>query len=131
MQSTVSTTTANLLHRRSVYHSCATFVLLQHDYGKPGLPDSVLGKIWETTLNNLYYKKSSNGTCSFALEYAFEEQAVKEYGAASGWTSLTISPSTAASTAAAAIDVEVTMYNKSTTRLPEAAFMTFQVVRLL
>ena len=34
---------------------------VQHDYGKPGLPDDVLGKIWTTSMSNLWSKQTADG----------------------------------------------------------------------
>eukprot|EP01052_Picozoa_sp_SAG31_P025252 SAG31_NODE_2203_length_6199_cov_6.619836_5_plen_269_part_00 len=93
---------------------------VQHDYGKPGLPADVEGKIWTTTMRGLWVRQDkASGNCSFVAETAFEPAATEEYGAAAGWTSFEV--------AADSLAVEVGMFNKSTTRIPEAMFMQFQV----
>ena len=97
---------------------------VQHDYGKPGLPSSVLGQIWPTTMTGLYMRSGPNGVCSFRVESAFAADASENYGAAAGWTTIDITPSSGDQSTS--IVIEVGMFNKSTTRLPEAMFMQFQ-----
>ena len=91
---------------------------VQHDYGKPGLPDDVLGKIWTTSMSNLWSKQTADGckrrllrvrscgsfgngrgrvvaharhcTGSFIAQTAFEPAASEEYGAAAGWTTVEV-----------------------------------------
>lgn len=93
---------------------------VQHDYGKPGLPSDVLGKIWTTSMVGLWAKQdSASGNCSFIAQTAFEAAASEEYGAAAGWTTVNIGSD-------GGLAVEVGMFNKSTTRIPEAMFMQFQ-----
>jgi len=114
---------------------------VKHDYGKPGLPDSVVGKMWTTTMVNLYSEQRSDGGCSFRVQSAFDKVASEQYGAAAGWTSLEVAAngtigvevkqcSATVHAVVPAIDrrvVQVGMFNKSTTRIPEAMFMQFQV----
>ena len=81
------------------------------------------GQIWQTTLKALYVKKSAAGTCSFRVHTGFDAEANVEYGAASvGWTSIDVGSTDGS------IDVEIGMFNKTTTRLPEAMFVQFQTV---
>ena len=114
---------------------------VQHDYGKPGLPDDVVGKIWTTTMLNLWVKQqqptpadhqqqegqegqeSSGSSCSFIAQTAFDPEASSEYGAAAGWTTFEVE-------SGGKLVVEVGMFNKSTTRIPEAMFMQFQPLPL-
>jgi hypothetical protein len=44
---------------------------VKHDYGKPGLPASVEGAIWNTSLVGLHVKSGESGTCSFVLQVQF------------------------------------------------------------
>ena len=112
---------------------------VQHDYGKPGLPDDIEGKVWPTSMTALYVKAASgagtdadgSGTCSFRIKSAFDPIASEQYGAAAGWVSVDINSSAkgnvgTAATPTTTLNVEVGMFNKSTTRLPEAMFMQFQ-----
>ena len=94
---------------------------VQHDYGKPGLPSDVLGKIWTTTMKGLWVKQGpeESSNCSFIAQTAFDPEASSEYGAAAGWTTVEVQGS-------GKLAVEVGMFNKSTTRIPEAMFMQFQ-----
>ena len=121
---------------------------VQHDYGKPGLPDDVLGKIWTTTMQgslslflcpsltvsgflalshrlslcaSLWVKQDAgkSGNCSFIAQTAFDPEASSEYGAAAGWSTVTVQGS-------GKLELTVGMFNKSTTRIPEAMFMQFQ-----
>ena len=117
---------------------------VQHDYGKPGLPSDVQGRLWNTTLTRLFVKRSaasvgaatrrqsgqpsdsssssssSSSTCEFAIQASFEAGATAEYGAAGGvWTTVQVDASTGA------MSVSVGMFNKTQTRLPEAMFITF------
>ena len=91
---------------------------VKHDYGKPGLPDDVLGKIWTTSMLGLWVKQQGT-SCSFIAQTAFEAAASEDYGAAAGWTTVDIGSD-------GTLSVEVGMFNKSTTRIPEAMFMQFQ-----
>ena len=59
------------------------------------------------------------GSCSFIAQTAFEPAASEEYGAAAGWTTVDVRGD-------GTLAVEVGMFNKSTTRIPEAMFMQFQ-----
>ena len=102
---------------------------MQHDYGKPGLPDDVLGKIWTTTMSNLWVKQApvkEGGNCSFIAQTAFEPAASEEYGAAAGWTIVGVGGTADMGGPADMLQIEVGMFNKSTTRIPEAMFMQFQ-----
>ena len=103
---------------------------LQHDYGKPGLPADVEGKFWSPSLQELHVKRSIGakwqspqsgkgaGTeCSFLLRTSFEAVPSEDYGAAAGWTAVEVDP------VAQRINISIDMYNKSTTRLPEAMFV--------
>eukprot|EP01043_Picozoa_sp_COSAG02_P060900 COSAG02_NODE_8059_length_2728_cov_2.497528_2_plen_345_part_00 len=99
-------------------HSNASWI--QHDYGKPGLPPDVQGKIWVPSLKALFASEGHDDhgrQCSFLLQTAFEPEASSMYGAAAGWTRVNIDATTGD------IDVAVNMFNKSTTRLPEAMFV--------
>ena len=96
-------------------HSNATWI--QHDYGKPGLPEDVVGKIWKPSLKNLYAKPVGVGRCSFVLETAFDPVASSEYGAAAGWTTVDVD------SASGDVSVAINMFNKSATRIPEAMFV--------
>jgi hypothetical protein len=84
---------------------------VQHDYGKPGLPADVLGKIWGTTLKALWVQGGEGHQCNFVAQTAFEAEAVSEYGAAgAAYVQFNISA------AQGTIGVDVGMFNKSTTR---------------
>ena len=83
-----------------------------HDYGKPGLPSSVGGQVWSARLHALYVRRSDDA-CSFALRTSFPPEASEKYGAAAGWTMVEVR-------AGGEVEVEVGMFNKSATRLPEA-----------
>ena len=60
-----------------------------------------------------------SGNCSFIAQTAFDPQASSEYGAAAGWSTVEVQGS-------GKLAVTVGMFNKSTTRIPEAMFMQFQ-----
>ena len=93
---------------------------VQHDYGKPGLPATVAGALWETHLASLHVMRGARGTCSIVIETAFDARASSEYGApAQGWTALLLRPENRS------IEVQVNMLKKTTTRLPEAMFVQF------
>ena len=100
-------------------HSNATWI--QHDYGKPGLPEDVEGKIWRPALKSLSVKpavvESIDSGCSFVLETAFDPVASSEYGAAAGWTTVDVD------SASGDVSVAINMFNKSATRIPEAMFV--------
>merc|ERR1712086_175554 len=87
---------------------------IQHDYGKPGLPYDVQGKVWTPELKDLYVKEDADG-CSFLVNSAFDPVVSKDFGAAAGWTQVDISDES--------INVSIGMFNKSTTRIPEAMFV--------
>jgi hypothetical protein len=71
---------------------------------------------------------SAGGTCSFRVQTAFDVEACEQYGAAAAaWTTIDIVA--AGASGATTISVEYGMFNKTTTRLPEAMFMQFQTVR--
>jgi len=89
---------------------------VQHDYGKPGLPKDVKGKFWLPSLASLHLNESANG-CSFILETTYDPEACSDYGAASGWTQVDVG--------GGILNVTIGMFNKSTTRLPEAMFVQF------
>ena len=103
-------------------HSNASW--LQHDYGKPGLPVDIAAKIWSPKLKTLHIKpmnpaaaQSGRNGCSFVLQTEFDPLASSDYGAAAGWTTVDVDPSTGE------VAVAIKMYNKSSTRLPEAMFV--------
>ena len=76
---------------------------------QPGLPASVVGKVWKTTLTGLHLKAGTNGACSFVASTKFEETASSLYGAAStSWMRVDVDP------ANFSFAVEVGMFNKST-----------------
>ena len=58
-----------------------------------------------------------SGNCSFIAQTAFEPAASEDYGAAAGWTTVDVAGD------GKSLRVEVGMFNKSTTRIPEAMFM--------
>ena len=87
------------------------------DYGKPGLPEDVEGKFWETQLKEIYVKNGAQ--CSFALKMAFEKVAHSAFGAPE-YVWVTISLASAKNDAQTngvrndklSIDVSIGMYNK-------------------
>ena len=101
------------------------------DYGKPGLPEDVEGKFWETHLEEIYVKNGAQ--CSFALKMAFEKVAHSAFGAPE-YVWVTISLASAKNVAKTngvsndklSIDVSIGMYNKTRTRLPESMFVRFE-----
>lgn len=87
-----------------------------HAYGKPGLPNSVLGKVWLPSLAKLYVRGNGTDSCSFLLETAFDPAASAEYGAAAaGWMRVDV--------AADMVNASIGMFNKTATRLPESMFV--------
>ena len=61
-----------------------------HDYGKPGLPSSVVGKIFQPIVRNLYVNTSSS-ECTFVIESSFDDVPSVDYGAPSQvWTTVSI-----------------------------------------
>jgi len=89
---------------------------VQHDYGKPGLPSDVKGKLWSPSMSS-FHVKASGETCSFLLQTTYYPEASLNYGAASGWTRIDVG--------SGKVNVSIGMFNKSTTRLPEAMFVQF------
>merc|ERR1712086_324843 len=75
---------------------------IQHDYGKPGLPYDVQGKVWTPELKDLYVKEDADG-CSFLVNSAFDPVVSKDFGAAAGWTQVDISDES--------INVSIGMFN--------------------
>ena len=89
-----------------------------HDYGKPGLPSDVAGKIWLTTLEQLWTKSSATGV-TFAVKLSFEKEAFVSFGAPeSVWVTI--------KTTAHNLDITIGLFNKTTTRLPESMFVRFK-----
>ena len=117
---------------KSYCKSSASWV--QHDYGKPDLPDTVPGAITAPTLTKLWVKHAGSGSdvCEFAAELAFSTEASTECGAPTvAWVniSITASPASdgaAASAAGPSAEVVMGLFNKTQTRLPEAMFLQFQ-----
>mmetsp|Transcript_43781 Transcript_43781/g.76864 ORF Transcript_43781/g.76864 Transcript_43781/m.76864 type:complete len:807 (+) Transcript_43781:83-2503(+) len=90
---------------------------VDHDYGKPGLPFDVEGKVLTPFLNTLYLKRDGD-FCSFVLHTSFALEGSEKFGAAStAWIALGIGNN--------GIDVTMGMFNKSATRLPESMFVQF------
>ena len=88
-----------------------------HDYGKPGLPSSVVGEIFTPTVSNIFVDTEK---CIFVLESSFDNISTLEYGAPSTvWTNVSIIDNSV-------VNVEMSMFNKTTTRIPEAMFVQFQ-----
>ena len=86
---------------------------VQHDYGKPNLPASVVGKEWETVLQSVH----KNGN-TLLVELSFDPSASREYGAPKQiWVNITAVEDE--------MYVTLTMVNKTTTRLPESLFYQF------
>tara|TARA_A100001015_G_scaffold277713_1_gene337168 strand:- start:1015 stop:1443 length:429 start_codon:yes stop_codon:yes gene_type:complete len=77
-----------------------------HDYGKPGLPSSVVGKIFQPQVRNLYVNTSSETSCIFVIESSFDDVSSVDYGAPSQvWTTVTINNNDLSS-----MNVEIDMY---------------------
>lgn len=93
---------------------------VQKDYGKPGLPRDVKGKLWLPTLSSLHVKAAGK-QCSFVLQITYDPEASEEYGAASGWSQIDVSNG--------AVSVSIGMFNKSATRIPEAMFVQFKPIQ--
>jgi hypothetical protein len=72
-------------------------------------------------MKGLWVKQDSgnSGNCSFIAQTSFDAEALSEYGAAAGWTTVDVQGN-------GKLVIEVGMFNKSTTRIPEAMFMQFQ-----
>ena len=88
--------------------------------GKPGLPSDIIGKLWSARLSKLYVRQARDGgACTFFLRRAFDAEASDQYGAATAWTTVEVQPT-------GTLAVEIGMFNKSATRLPEAMFVQFQ-----
>lgn len=125
---------------------------VQQDYGKPGLKEccasTVLGKLWEPTMSELWYLPADSSpagasasgagastlSCRFALKMTYAADASTQYGAPEAvW--MTVNVGSAPATDRAAVDVTpetstslqvaVGIFNKTQTRLPEAMFMRF------
>ena len=100
------------------------------DYGKPGLPEDVLDKFWETKLEEFYEKNDAH--CSFALKLAFETAAYSAYGAPEHvWVTISFESANVAQANSIgddklSIDISIGMYNKTRTRLPESMFVRFE-----
>lgn len=115
---------------------------VQHDYGKPDLPDTVPSAITAPTLIKLWVKTRGGGgggddVCEFAAELAFSAGASTDCGAPTvAWVNLTVTPSSSTPSSSSGPDshsgpsAEVVMglFNKTQTRLPEAMFLQFQPV---
>ena len=102
---------------------------VSHDYGKPGLPDSVVGKIFQPTVRNLYVgtSEASSSSCNFVIESYFDNVSSVDYGAPSHvWTTVSIDKDDDLSSS---INVEIDMFNKTTTRIPEGMFVQFRTPR--
>lgn len=90
---------------------------VNHDYGKPGLPLDVEGKVLTPVLNSLYFRRDVD-FCSFVLHTSFAPEGSEKFGTVStAWVALGIGNS--------GIDVTIGLFNKSATRLPESMFVQF------
>ena len=100
-----------------------------HDYGKPGLPSAAKGNLWRVQPSAQVWIKQGAATrsptgsedvCLFAVRSTFDPEASAEYGApAVAWSIIEVQRDTLA--------VQVHLLEKTTTRLPEAMFVQFQV----
>ena len=94
---------------------------VMHDYGKPGLPDDTMGKIWNTQLEELYFRKEAETNYTFLLKLSFEDTPVTEYGAAETvWVKVRATENN--------LGVSIGFFDKTTTRLPETMFVRFNPV---
>ena len=107
---------------------------VEHDYGKPGLPVSVEGRIWSTQLEELlilptHTGKSSSGdgddtsndVCTFVTRLRFDDaDAHERFGAPEK-----VYVRTVLDAENGTVDTTVSLFNKTTTRLPESMFFQF------
>jgi len=99
---------------------------VEHDYGKPNLPKVgvPVGQLWTPRLKSIFLNRThhTSSVCSFLLEWSFEDVVHREYGGpAVGFTRVDIDSEERT------LNVTLSMFNKTTTRLPEAMFVQFQV----
>ena len=92
-----------------------------HDYGRPGLPTDIAGGVWRPVMSRLLVRCGAHGACSFVVESAFDSTASQHYGApASVVTTVAIDPSLGT------VAANVSLLEKTSTRLPEAMFVELQ-----
>jgi hypothetical protein len=77
-----------LLHRQFIYVPAPYPWWIQADYGKPGLgealPDLHSG-MWETRLDELYFKSTELRPCMFYARVSLPVEARSQYGGAAVW----------------------------------------------
>jgi len=88
------------------------------DFCKPGMPTSAKSALWKPTLTNLYVGDASSSTRRFVLELKVAPEATEDYGAPA---SVTLGINITGNR----FEVTVVTVDKTPTRLPEAAFVSF------
>eukprot|EP01116_Phalansterium_solitarium_P018609 TRINITY_DN499_c0_g1_i1.p1 TRINITY_DN499_c0_g1~~TRINITY_DN499_c0_g1_i1.p1 ORF type:complete len:799 (-),score=301.91 TRINITY_DN499_c0_g1_i1:735-3131(-) len=92
-----------------------------HDFGKPNCTVSQHTSTI-AQLSSLWVQKSSEGACSFYVAQQFDASVVLNYGApAVSWTQWSIS----SGSGSVEISLSLQLFNKTSTRLPEALFFVF------
>ena len=96
------------------------------DFAKPGVSTaSPESKTWAPTLQAFYKLRSSAGaSCTFLAALALDAEAVTKYGGMSNiWIKFDVDPEP--SSVPPTLGVELSWLNKTATRLPESAWLSF------
>jgi hypothetical protein len=91
------------------------------DFDKPGLAGLSEHHEYAPKLRNLYKKKSATNSTTFLAEIGFDDRAHDMFGSYQTiWVTIDVS--------ATHIDIRCDMFNKTSTRIPESLFLSFNPI---
>jgi len=130
---------------RDVYGSCDAATdcpWAAMDFGKAGLDAAAHPEhqpLLRPTVQSIWSSMSADNTLEVLIQLAFDSSLVLEYGAPeSAWVRLVLPPGDTAASfdptpgrepLGPSIDITVTLYNKTITRMPEALWLSFDPLR--